>query len=56
MELKRVQEEILAKVSLCRRRQIPKLVGGVDVSYPRAHEGVAAYALVETDSGRLVTS
>lgn len=55
-ELRRVQEALLEKVSLRPRRRIPKLVGGVDVSYPRGGEGVAAYALVETDSGRLVWS
>lgn len=54
--LQRVQEELLAKVSLRPRRRIPKLVGGVDVSYPRADRGVASYALVETDTGRLVWS
>jgi deoxyribonuclease V len=55
-ELRRVQEALPAKVSLRPRRRIPKLVGGVDVSYPGPGEGVAAYALVETDSGRLVWS
>lgn len=54
--LKRVQEALPGKVSLRPRRRIPKLVGGVDVSYPGAEEGVAAYALVETDSGQLVWS
>lgn len=54
--LKRVQEALLAKVSLRPRRRIPKLVGGVDVSYPRDGQGVAAYALVETDGGRLAWS
>jgi len=54
--LKRVQEQLLTKVSLRRRKQIPKLLGGVDVSYPSAGEGVAAYALVEVDTGRLVWS
>jgi deoxyribonuclease V len=55
-ELRRVQEALPERVSLRPRRRIPKLVGGVDVSYPGAGEGVAAYALVETDSGRLVWS
>ncbi|MBN2476561.1 MAG: endonuclease V [Pirellulales bacterium] len=54
--LRRVQEELAAKVSLRPRRRIPRLVGGVDVSYPHAGQGVAAYALVETRSGRLVWS
>ncbi len=55
-QLQRVQEALLAKVSLRRRRRIPRLVGGVDVSYPDPETGVAAYALVETDSGQLVWS
>ncbi|GAG11384.1 unnamed protein product, partial [marine sediment metagenome] len=55
-ELRRVQESLVERVSLRPRRRIPKLVGGVDVSYPDTGEGVAAYALVETDSGRLVWS
>jgi len=55
-ELRRVQEALLEKVSLRPRRRMPKLVGGVDVSYPRGGEGVAAYALVETGSGRLIWS
>ena len=54
--LRRVQEQLLAKVSLRPRRRIPKQVGGVDVSYPSPEEGVAAYALVETETGRLVWS
>jgi deoxyribonuclease V len=55
-ELRRVQEALLDRVSLRPRRQMPRLVGGVDVSYPRGGDGVAAYALVESDSGRLVWS
>lgn len=55
-KLERVQKDLLAKVSLRPRRRIPKLLGGVDVSYPSEGEGVAAYALVETDSRRLVWS
>ena len=55
-QLRKVQEALLDKVALKPRRRIPKLVGGVDVSYPSHGEGVAAYALVETDSGRLVWS
>ena len=35
---------------------MPEFVGGVDVAYPNAEEGVAAYALVETATGRLVWS
>lgn len=34
----------------------PELVGGVDVSYLSPREGVAAYALIEVSTGRLVGS
>ncbi len=46
--LRRVQEEVLTRISLRGRRRMPDLVGGVDVSYPREDEGVGAYTLVET--------
>ncbi len=55
-KLRRVQQDILKKVLLRRRTRIPKLVGGVDVSYQSPNEGTAAYALVETSTGRLVWS
>ena len=55
-QLVRVQEELLGKVSLRSGRRMPKLVGGVDVSYPGPDEGVAAYALVDVEDGRLVWS
>jgi len=55
-KLRRVQESLAKRVSLRRRKRIPKLVAGVDVSYPTAAEGVAAYALVETETARLVWS
>lgn len=55
-KLRKVQEALASKVSLRPRRRVPKLVGGVDVSYPGPDEGVAAYALVETAGGRLVWS
>ena len=48
----RAQESILKHVSLRPRRRIPKLVGGVDVSYTASGDGVAAYALVDVDPGR----
>jgi deoxyribonuclease V len=53
--LRRLQEAIVAKVVVRARRQIPRTVGGVDVSY-QADQGTAAYALVETSSGRLLWS
>ena len=55
-KLRQMQQSLVARVSLRPRRRIPKLVGGVDVSYPSPDQGVAAYALVETDSRRLVWS
>jgi deoxyribonuclease V len=54
--LRRVQEALVAKVSLRAPRRLPKLVGGVDVSYPAAGRGVAAYALVELEGARLAWS
>ncbi len=54
--LTQLQAELLARVSLRGRRRMPRLVGGVDVSYPAANQGVAAYALVELDSGRVLWS
>ena len=54
--LGRVQEELLARVSIRPRRRVPRLIGGVDVSYVNAAEGVAGYALVDRHSGRLVWS
>jgi deoxyribonuclease V len=51
-----VQEDLIAKVSLTGRRSMPRLVAGVDVSYLQSDVGMAAYALVETSTGRLVWS
>lgn len=55
-ELRKVQEAIQARISLRPRRQVPKLTGAVDVAYPSPDIAVAAYALVETATGRLVWS
>jgi deoxyribonuclease V len=55
-KLKRVQEELVLRVVLRGGRRVPKLVGGVDVSYPEPSCGVAAYALVDAASGELVWS
>jgi deoxyribonuclease V len=52
-KLRQIQEDIQARIVLRPRRRIPKYIGGVDVAYPNAEEGVAAYALVETATGRL---
>ena len=54
--LQRVQEDLVGKVLIRSRRRLPKLIGGLDVSYPTPDRGVAAYALVELDTGRLVWS
>jgi deoxyribonuclease V len=54
--LQRVQEAICRQVRLRPCLSTPRLVGGVDVSYPNCREGVAAYALVDTDRGQLVWS
>jgi deoxyribonuclease V len=55
-KLTRVQEDLIAKVSLTGRRSVPRLVAGVDVSYGQSDMGIAAYALVETSTGKLVWS
>ena len=52
--LRQIQEAIQRKIILRPRRRIPAFVGGVDVAYPNVGEGIAAYALVETATGRLV--
>lgn len=54
--LRRLQGQMVARLSLRGRRRVPELVGGVDVSYTKTGEGVGAYALVEARSGRLVWS
>ncbi len=54
--LRRLQEAMAAKVSLRPPRATPRTVAGVDVSYPRPDQGVAAYALVDADSGKLLWS
>ncbi len=55
-KLARFQNRVAAKVSLRPRRKLPKLLGGVDVSYCSPNEGVAAYALVEVATGELLWS
>jgi deoxyribonuclease V len=54
--LRLLQESLAAKAALRRRRRMPRLVGGVDVSYVGPNEGVAAYALVDAASRQLVWS
>ncbi|MCC6124111.1 MAG: endonuclease V [Pirellulales bacterium] len=55
-KLREMQERLARKVSIRPRKRMPELIGGVDVAYPSAAEAAAAYALVETDTGRLVWS
>jgi deoxyribonuclease V len=55
-QLRQVQESIQRQILIRPRSRIPKFVGGVDVAYPSVGEGVAAYTLVETATGRLVWS
>jgi deoxyribonuclease V len=56
VKLRSIQEELAAKVSIRPRKRVPKMIGGVDVAYPSPDEAQAAYALVETETGRLVWS
>jgi deoxyribonuclease V len=55
-KLARFQKRLAKKITFRRRRGVPRFVGGVDVSYSNSEEGVAAYALVETATGKLVWS
>ena len=50
------QHEIARSVKLRPFSATPALVAGVDVSYPASGGAVAAYVLVETETGRLVWS
>ncbi|MDY0165761.1 MAG: endonuclease V [Thermoguttaceae bacterium] len=54
--LRSFQYFLVQKVRRSPRTHIPELVAGVDVSYRGEALGQAAYALVETRSGRLVWS
>jgi deoxyribonuclease V len=48
------QEEVAAQVSLRGPRRPPRLVAGVDVSYPSESRGVGAYVLVDFPGGRVL--
>lgn len=50
------QNRVAAKVLLRPPRKIPRLVGGVDVSYVSPEDGAAVYALVEVATGELLWS
>lgn len=54
--LREVQIKVCSQVRLYPRKRLPKYVAGVDVAYPQSTEAVAAYALVETASSKLVWS
>ncbi len=54
--LRKVQEAMVREVVLRGSGRMPRLVGGVDVSYAHAEEGVAAFTLVETEGRALVWS
>jgi deoxyribonuclease V len=53
-KLRHLQEALAARVVIQRCRQWPSLVAGVDVAYPQDDQGMAAYALVDCESGELV--
>ena len=50
-ELRRAQEALVKRASLLPPRKATKLVGGVDVSYTASGEGVAAYVLMDVNTG-----
>ncbi|MBN2022370.1 MAG: endonuclease V [Pirellulales bacterium] len=54
--LRQAQESLAKKAILRGRRNVPKRIGGVDVSYAANGDAVAAYVLVETESGAVVWS
>ena len=54
--LRELQNDLAVQVRTSRRARVPKLVGGVDVSYGRGDCAAAAYALVDSRDGRLVWS
>jgi deoxyribonuclease V len=54
--LRKIQADVRRRIVVRPRRRIPKLVGGVDVAYTSPRVGMAAYALVETESGQLIWS
>ncbi|MGD0900942.1 MAG: endonuclease V, partial [Thermoguttaceae bacterium] len=50
------QRQVLARVRIQSRRRMPRLVGGVDISYAGEEQGVAAYGLVDVATGELAWS
>lgn len=54
--LREIQQAVARQVSLEPPSCVPTVVGGVDLSYPSQDEAVAAYTLVEVESGQLLWS
>ena len=54
--LQKFQESWAEKIVLRERSAMPDRIAGVDLAYPGEKEGQAAYALVDTASGKLVWS
>jgi len=53
-QLQALQQQVGCRVRLVARRRIPPAVGGVDLAYSTRGVAVAAYALVDSDSGALL--
>jgi deoxyribonuclease V len=56
VKLREIQEKLARNISIRPRKNMPKFIGGVDVAYPSSEEATAAYALVETETGRPIWS
>ncbi|HEY5596168.1 MAG TPA: endonuclease V [Candidatus Bipolaricaulota bacterium] len=54
--LRALQEKLSEQIRVQPCVPIPTQVGGVDVAYPREGQGVAAYALMDVQTGRLLWS
>jgi len=54
--LARLQEQTAARVRLCARRRLPRLVGGIDVSYAQEFSAVGAMVVIDLEDGRIVWS
>lgn len=54
--LAELQQALVSQAVVAAPRRRPALVAGVDAAYPAPGEAVAAYALVEVESGQLVWS
>lgn len=54
--LQELQRDVESQVTLRGVRKVPAVVAGVDVSYPADDEGVAAYTLLDVETGKLLWS